>query len=106
LVLKRNQSLLIDNRKKKTLNLWQEKENNNSNNKKGLKLHEKVNIGLNQHLLTLEALGNFGLKRKIEKLRKRNRYILIDKRKWLKKKKGEHTQSWETKGQGAGMGLP
>jgi hypothetical protein len=97
--------------KKKTLNLWQEKENNNSNNKKGLKLHEKVNIGLNQHLLTLEALGNFGLEtrklvKKIEKLRKTNRYILIDKRKWLKKKKGEHTQSWERKGQGAGMGLP
>jgi hypothetical protein len=76
-----------------------------------LKLHEKVNIGLNQHLLTLEALGNFGLETRklvkmIEKLRKTNRYILIDKRKWLKKKKGEHTQSWERKGQGAGMGLP
>jgi hypothetical protein len=45
----------------------------------------------------------------IEKLRKTNRYILIDKRKWLKKKKGvelEHTQSWERKGQGAGMDLP
>jgi hypothetical protein len=44
-----------------------------------MKLHEKVNIGLNQHLLTLEALGNFGLEtrklvKKIEKLRKTNRY--------------------------------